>query len=209
VGLLQSIGYDGGGREFRTNPISVRSLNQIRGHKYLTEYYGVLKKNTEVLDSGGTHIHISILNTDHENLESNAYAMAIAFYNQFQKIAGRKTHWAWRGDQRTLEQVKEWLDEHKRGDRTYSLKGTMLGPTYHQTFEFRGPKGSNDCQEILAWVEFLSNITKICNRKSVEGVAFRELLKGDRISAYANSLKGWRKLGKKELEQTFRGAKLC
>lgn len=208
-GLLQSIGYDGGGREFRTNPISVRSLNQIRGHKYLTEYYGVLKENTKVLSSGGTHIHISILNSDHENMESNATAMAIAFYKQFQKIAGRRSSWAWREKYTTIGEVRDSLNDRKSGERrTYSMKGSMLNPTWHQTLEFRGGRGSNDCQEILAWVEFLNNITKLCNRKSVEGVQFKELLKGDRISAYVESLKGWRKLGKRDRGQKFNGSAL-
>lgn len=213
-GLLQNVGFDGGGREFRTNPISVRSLNQVRGHKYLVEYYDVLKNNTKVLESGGTHLHISILNKDHENLESNATAMAIAFYKQFQKISGRRSGWAGRYKSsmalNTLDKVRKDLESVKRNDgsRAYSVKGYMLNPTYHQTFEFRGPKGSNDCKEILAWVEFLNNITKICNRKSVEGVEFKELLKGKRIEAYVRSLKGWRKLTKKELEHKFDGDNL-
>jgi len=211
-GLLQNVGYDGGGREFRTNPISVRSLTQVRGHKYLMEYYEVLKKNTEVLTSGGTHIHVSILNTDHESLESNATAMAIAFYEQFQKISGRKTHWAYRDEQKTLDAVRQVLDRRKckghAGRRTYFRRGSMLSPTHHQTFEFRGPRGSNDCEEILAWVEFLGNVMKACNRKSIEGVEFKQLLKGKRIEAYVSSLKGWRKLTKRELEQKFDGHNL-
>lgn len=210
-GLLQSIGYDGGGREFRTNPISVRSLNQVRGCKYLTEYYGVLKANTEVLGSGGTHIHISILNSDHENMESNATAMAVAFFKQFQKISGRRTIWARQGHYNTIDEVRKNLKYRKQSERVYSMKGSMLNPTWHQTLEFRGGQGSNDSEEILAWVEFLNNITKVCNRKSIEGVQFKQLLKGKRIEAYVESLKGfrnWRKLTKRELDQKFNGSKL-
>lgn len=208
-GLLQSIGYDGGGREFRTNPISVRSLSQVRGFKYLTEYYGELKKGTTVLKSGGTHVHISILGTDHPNLETNATAMAIAFHKQFQKISGRETDWAYRMSYPTLEAVENCIRSHKSmHSRTYSLKGSMLGPTHHQTFEFRGPKGSNDAEEILAWVEFLNNVVKACNRKSIEGIPFKQLLRGERVSAYVESLKGWRKLTEAELEQRFDGSNL-
>lgn len=207
-GLLQSVGFDGGGREFRTNPISVRSLNQVRGCKYLTEYYGVLKKNTTVLDSGGTHIHISILPTDHKNMESNATAMAIAFYSQFQKIAGRKSNWACLGRGSTLEEVRNELASRKRVERVYGMKGSMLNPTMHQTLEFRGGRGSNDCQEVLAWIEFLDNVTKICNHKSIEGVQFKQLLRGERISAYVKSLDDWRKLTDADLNMKFNGAKL-
>jgi hypothetical protein len=207
-GLLRSIGFDGGGREFRTHPISVRSLNQIRGFKYVTEYYGLLSKNTTVLNSGGTHIHISILNTDHENTESNATAMATAFYEQFQKISGRKTSWASQRREHTIEEIRNFLESRKSESRTYSTKGSMLNPTYHQTLEFRGPKGSNDSKEVLAWVEFLDNVVKTCNRESVEGIQFKRLLRGKRISAYVEGLTGWRKLTKIDLEQRFNGAKL-
>lgn len=207
-GLLQSVGFDGGGREFRTNPISVRSLNQVRGFKYLKEYYGVLKDNTVVLSSGGTHVHISILNSDHENMESNATAMAIAFYKQFQKISGRKSNWAHRRNESTVEEVRDRLSNHTFEGRIYNMKGSMLNPTRHQTLEFRGGKGSNDSDEIFAWIEFLNNVTKLCNRKSVEGVQFKQLLKGERISAYVDRRGGWRKLSKRELEQKFNGKKL-
>jgi len=208
-GLLQDIGFDGGGREFRTNPISIRSLKQVRGFKYMTEYYVGLKNNTRVLTSGGTHIHISILNSDHPNMEANATAMAAAFYEQFQKIAGRQTDWAWQTRQRTIAEVKEYLANRKSKEgRVYHTKGSMLNPTRHQTLEFRGPKGSNDGEEILAWIEFLDNVVKACNRESIEGMTFKRLLRGKRISAYASSLKGWRELTKADLDKKFKGAAL-
>jgi hypothetical protein len=209
-GLLQSCGYDGGGREFRTNPISARSLKQVRGFKYLTEYYGILADNTTVLTSGGTHIHISILNSDHANLEGNVVAMAIAFHEQLQKISGRRNSWASRRMETTLQQVRNEVGLNKRraNGRAFRMGKYMLCPTYHQTFEFRGPKGSNDSEEILAWVEFLDNIVKACNRKSIEGVQFKQLLKGERISKYVDSLEGWRKLAKNQLEHKFDGSNL-
>jgi hypothetical protein len=208
-GLLQSVGYDGGGREFRTNPIAVHTLKQVRGHRYLTEYYEELRKSTTVLTAGGTHIHISILNTDHKNMESNATAMAIAFYKQFQKIAGRESSWAYRLNKSTISEVRTYLADRRRGGRTYGAKGSMLTPTHHQTLEFRGGKGSNNCKEILAWIEFIDNVVKISNRESIEGVQFKRLLRTKRIAEYVDSLKGWRKLTKKELEQKFKGSKLC
>src|SRR5690349_8053335 len=57
-GILSDIGYDGGGREFRTVPISIKSLKQVRGHKYLSEYFDIIKPKSRVIGSGGTHIHI-------------------------------------------------------------------------------------------------------------------------------------------------------
>lgn len=209
-GMLQSIGQDGGGREFRTTPISLKSLKQVRGYKYLCEYYDILQKNTQVLGSGGTHVHISILDKDHPNMESNATAMGIAFFVQFQKIAGRQTHWAGRFQGSDIDGVRRVLAQCKSrdGNRIYSRYSSMLNPTRHKTLEFRGPKGSNDKLEVLAWVEFIENVVKLANRRSVEGVKFQQLLTGDRIQAYVSSLKGEREITKADLERTFNGAAL-
>jgi hypothetical protein len=212
-GIFQDVGYDGGGREFKTRPISTKSLKQVRGFKYVCDYFDTLKENTRPISSGGTHIHISILNNDHVNMEGNATAMAMAFFRQFQKIAGRETTWAYKLHFRTLAEVFQRLDANKckvpgANTRTYNRMGSMLNPTGWQTLEFRGPTGSNDKDEILAWIEFLENIVKVANRKSVEGVQFKTLLKGERISAYVNGLTDWRKLTKSELEATFNGARL-
>lgn len=209
-GLLQNIGHDGGGREFRTNPISVKSLlKQVRGRKYFEGYYMELKHHTTVLGSGGTHVHISILDSDHENMEANAVALATAFYQQFQKIAGRKSSWAFKMEVKTFEQVKEQLGRSRRSNRVYEMKGSILGPTYHKTLEFRGPKGSNNSEEILAWIDFLNGVVKVANRKSVNGVKFADLIKGSCISEYVKTLTGTRKFTKHELNKTLNTAKLA
>lgn len=202
-GLFDSAGYDGGGREFRTVPISLKSLYQVRGYKYLCEYFDALKSVTTVLDSGGTHIHISILDSDNPNMESNATAIAIAFFRQFVKISGRETHWASKllGSTNIIE-LRDYLYKRRSiitNDRTYVMKGSMLNPTEHQTLELRGPRGSNDKNEVLAWAEFLKNVVDIANQDSVDGLKFKELLKGKRISAYVKSLKFARKLSSKDL----------
>lgn len=204
-GILQSIGNDGGGRELRTNPISVKCLHQVRGPKYIREYYEVLRPVTNVLQSGGTHIHISILDDDHPNMESNATALAIAFHRQFQKISGRETGWAQRCHTRTVEETKGFLDNRKAryggGARAYSRTGYMLGPTIHQTLEFRGPRGSNNAEEILAWADFMETVVKVANRESVDGVKFSDLITGKRIAEYVKTLAT--PLTKTELNQTI------
>jgi hypothetical protein len=205
-GLLMSIGVDGGGREYRTNPISVRSLHQVRGEKYLREYYDTLKPVTKVIERGGTHIHISILPDDKPDMELHATALGIAFFRQFQKISGRTTHWADKFYASSLRDLRERFAGYKGRcssyHRAYAMKGSMLNPTGHGTLEFRGPKGSNDCNEILAWTEFLENVVKAANTKSIEGVKFADLIKGSRIEAYAAELKGWRKLSEADLNRT-------
>lgn len=207
-GILRSIGWDGGGREFRTNPISVKSLlKQVKGRKYVTEYYQHLKEHTVVTAQGGTHIHISILDKDNENMESNATAIATAFYDQFQKISGRRSTWARKLDfGNTIEECRRYCDERKSdpsGDqRVYIMKGSMLAPTAHKTLEFRGGVGSNNIEDILPWVEFLNNVVKAANRKNIDGLKFSDLLKGEHIAEYAKGLKDWRELSKKDLNQT-------
>jgi hypothetical protein len=208
-GLLDSIGHDGGGREFRTTPISTRSLKQVRGFRHLSEYYDGINRHTEVLQTGGTHIHISILETDHPNMESNATAMAIAFHSQFQKISGRQSNWASRLQKQTIQQVRQMILERSvLGHRVYRMKGYMLNPTLHQTLEFRGPKGSNNKEEILAWIEFIENVVKVANRESIEGITFKRLLRTKRIAAYVDALPKTRKLTNAELNQKFNGAAL-
>jgi hypothetical protein len=190
-GLLDPyIGFDGGGREFRTVPISVKSvLKQKRGRTYLTEYYEFLKPATEVLRTGGTHIHISILDKDHKNLEANALALATGFFPQFQKVAGRQTSWAQKPYLFDIKAIQAELDRRRSSNtRLYYRSGWILTPTMHQTLEFRGPKGSNDAAEILAWVEFINNVVKVSNRKSVNGIQFKDLLTGERISEYVKSI---------------------
>lgn len=207
-GLLQSIGYDGGGREFRTNPISVKSLlKQVKGRRYFSGYYMELSHHTTVLSSGGTHVHISILDSDHENMEANAVALATAFYDQFQKIAGRKTSWAYNLSRetniRTFEDIKEYVNGSSRGDRTYYMKGSMLGPTKHKTLEFRGPKGSNNPEEILAWIDFVNTVVKVANRPSVNGVKFGDLIKGSYITEYVKKFPRSRRFSNMGLNKTL------
>lgn len=206
--IVQSIGYDGGGREFRTIPIDIRSLKQVRGYRCFTDFYGALEEHTNVIRSGGTHIHISILNDDHPNMEANATAMAIAFYRQFQKISGRDSGWAYRLNYNTLKEVINYVNSDRREGRVYGGRNSMLDPTYHQTLEFRGPKGSNDHEEILAWIEFIDNVVRVCNQESIENIPFKRLLRTKRIKAYVKSLEGWRRLTDKELNQKFKGDNL-
>ena len=214
-GILQDIGMDGGGREFRTNPISVKSLSQVRGAKYLKEYFDMLKEMTNVIETGGTHLHISVLDSDHPNMEANATALGMAFFEQFQKISGRETHWADNfgehlyEDIKTIEHVAAYIQRNKCGGRrAFYCKGSMIGPTSHQTLEFRGPKGSNDADEILAWAQFVENVAKVSNRESVHGVEFQELLEGERISAYVDKLPRSRKIRIKDLRKKLDTAHL-
>lgn len=211
--LLEYMDYDGGGREFITIPISLKSINQVRGSNKLCDYYNVLRDNTHVIEGGGTHIHISILDSDHKNMERNAVAISIAFFSQFQKIAGRQSTWASSQGQRNLTSLQNFLERCRirysgATPRTYNRGYYMITPTGHKTLEFRGPTGSNDRVEILAWIEFLSNVVKAANRENIGKLEFRDLLKGDRISAYVKTLNGWRGITEADACKKFNGSRL-
>lgn len=202
--LLQSIGYDGGGREFRTTPISVKSLlEQARGRKRFEDYYQELSRCTEVLSSGGTHVHISLLGSDHVNIEANAMALATGFFEQFQKVAGRQSPWANKLNATSWDEINKWLRKHRASPHLYRAKGSMFAPTGHKTLEFRGPKGSNSFTEVLAWIDFVNCVAEVANRKSVDGVQFRDLLGGSYIAEYVASLPADRVLSKLDLDKTL------
>lgn len=205
TGLFQSYGFDGGGIEFRTVPISTKALRQVRGKRFIQQYYQEISERTEVIESGGTHIHISILDTDKPFMEAHATAMGVAFFEQLQKISGRDTHWAQCFGRDTLDAIGRTLRslQSQEYPRRYARVSSMLNPTRHKTLEFRGPKGSNNCHEVLAWAELLENIVKRSNRKSIQGVKFRELLKGEHLEAYVSQLDGWRQLTDEDLNKTI------
>ena len=199
--ILRDMTYDGGGRELRTVPIKLVAFYQKRGSLYIRNYYSTLKESTKTIRSGGTHVHMSILKGDHPNTEANVLAISTAFHEQMQKVCGRKSSWATKLQARNMEYIKRWLEVGYRGrGRTYVRGYLMITPTALQTMEMRGGKGSNDVDEVLAWVEMLKNIVEASNTDSVNGVVFEDLIKGEFISKYVNKLGGWRKIGKKDLK---------
>ena len=161
--------YDSGAIEFTTHPIRISYAKSKTGYKEVSQYFERLKSITEVSRTNGTHIHISILREDHPLLEVRVLVIATAFYRQLQKIAGRETHWAQRANLRevSIDGAVEWLgtDRFNRNVSYRGRSGTILGPSRYQTLEFRGPKGTNDYEEILAWTELLENIVRVSNRK--------------------------------------------
>ena len=63
-----------------------------------------------------------------------------------------------------------------------------MTPTLHKTIEFRGPKGTRNINDIRAWAEFLDQIVRVSNTDSIEGVKFKDLIKGKHIEAKVNKL---------------------
>lgn len=210
--IFREMHTDGGGIEFTTKPIKANALYQKRTMKYMEEYYEHLKKATTPISTGGTHIHISVLETDHENTVLNAVIIAQEFFTQLQKISGRQVHWASRPPaEYSREDMKRRLSDMSfkaNGKKVYNRAYWMITPTNKGTLEFRGPMGSNKIDEILAWQELFANIVKEANRESVKGLQFAQLIRGERISKYINSIQDsdakWRKLSAEELLQPIK-----
>ena len=210
--IFREMHTDGGGIEFTTKPIKASALYQKRTMKYIEEYYENLKKATTPISTGGTHIHISVLKTDHENMILNAVIIAQEFFTQLQKISGRQVHWASKppeedskeGTKRRLSSMSFTVNGQKMYNRAY----WMITPTNKGTLEFRGPMGSNNVDEILAWQELFANIVKEANRESVKGLQFAQLIRGERISKYIDNIQNsgaqWRKLSAEELLQPIK-----
>lgn len=201
----------GQGVEFRTIPISVRSLHGVRGTKRVQEHFDLIKSFTRVAQWGGTHLHISILDKDHPNLEANVISLTAAFFKEFQKVAGRRTEWAKRPEVKSLNDAKALvaiMNIFGHRERRYSRRYLMITPSRYQTLEFRGPVGSNDSEEILAWADFLEKVIEVSNCDSVHGVQFKDLLVGDRISKYVSELIGWRVFTNRELNKKLNESKL-
>lgn len=210
--IFREMHTDGGGIEFTTKPIKASALYQKRTMKYIEEYYENLKKATTPISTGGTHIHISVLKTDHENIILNAVIIAQEFFTQLQKISGRQVHWASKPpEEHSMEGTKRRLSRMSftaNGQKVYNRAYWMITPTNKGTLEFRGPMGSNNMDEILAWQELFANIVKEANRESVKGLQFAQLLQGERISKYINEIQSgnitWRKLSAEELLQPIK-----
>lgn len=189
------VGYDGGGKEFVTHPDSI-TLFKNGGSERFKKIVDMLKEYTEADTCSGTHINISKLESDHENTKSNLYWMSMVFGAQFQKIFGRRSHWA-----RIPLPVNHFstLDNEAKVFRAPirrpSIKGMCLDPKgtiiveKEGRWEFRGPKATHDINEVLAWIEFCNNVLEACSQKSITNVKFEDLLRGNYIEAYAMRLR--------------------
>lgn len=198
---------DCGAIEFTTRPMRLSYLKSKTGKEQLEQYYQRLQNETRISRTNGSHVHISILETDNDLLVERVLVIATQFYPQIQKIAGRQSiNWAASPNLQNMEAAKDNTSRrkcNKNGTKTgpYIRSFHIITPTAHKTLEFRGPKGSNDPMEIMAWIEFMENIVRVANRKKLKTLKFSELLKGQYISQYASKLRDWRYIAKRDKEE--------
>ena len=189
---------DCGAIEYTTKPLRLSYIRSKRGQRQLLSYYEGLSGIAKVSNHNGTHVHISLMDHDHPDIEARAIVIATQFYTQLQKIAGRNSlQWARSPGKETVESAKKCLrgmkfrktNEYETPSRqSYGRQYWILTPTSRQTLEFRGPKGTVDPMEILAWTDLLENIVRVCNRKRLRTLHIREILKGKYLEPYVEKL---------------------
>ena len=201
---------DCGAIEYTTKPLRLSYIRSKRGQRQLLSYYEGLSGFAKVSERNGTHVHISLMDHDHPDIEARAVVIATQFYAQLQKIAGRNSiQWARSPEQRTVESAKNCLREMKYqktdqyetpSRQAYGRQFWIITPTRRQTLEFRGPKGTVDPMEILAWTDLLENIVRVCNRKRLKTLHIGEILKGKYLEPYVEKLVQEEKLTQEDLE---------
>ena len=223
--ILSHTKTDCGAIEFVTKPILLSSLKWGNGKNQLGNYYKTIQKIAKVSRLNGSHIHISLLDTDRKDIVARVLFLQSIFYKQLQKVAGRKTTWARSPGVMNMEIARKREEimclsampvyDKKgvtRGGRrpNYMRSYYMITPTNKNTLEFRGPKGTVKTEEMLAWIELLHNIVKEANRPELFSLSFKDLLKGKNISQYVASLPKYRQLTEEQLNQKLtEGAIAC
>lgn len=186
-------GYDGGGKEIVSLPDSFTKF-ELGGSERFVNLVNLVNGAMEPDENSGTHIHISSLSSDVKTTYNNIYWFCMAFAPQIQKVFGRISHWA------KTPLPPDYFEKRSQGTvKLYEVpkirpqiqnvfnKGSMVINRGNR-YEFRGPKATNDLEEILAWVEFCHNIVEVCARGYIQEVPFADVLRGKYIRKYINKI---------------------
>lgn len=215
---IPGVGRDGSGFEFVTEPDSI-SLYKKGGSNRFKNFVKFLTENGTPHEADGTHLHISKLDSDPEVTYKHLKWITSNFGLQMQKIFGRVSSWAM-----TAAQIRYWQDfcnctanqeiecilmpkeyqktiEKKNGNK----EGMVINRTH--TYEFRGGKGSNDIDEVLAWIEMAHNMVNLATKtlKTIENTPFSHIVTGEHIEKYLKKIQENpnRAFSQEELDQTI------
>lgn len=197
---IPGIGIDGSGYEFVTEPESFTLYEQGGSDRFKT-FVKFLKENGEPRTPDGTHIHIGKLSTDNDLHFKHLKWLTANYSLQMNKIFGRVSNWCAtqsqlffhdRCHQRMEQQIDHILipkDYKKITDIPYNNKGGMIINRTH-TYEFRGGKGTNDLEEVLAWIEMVHNFVELAKKSkdTIENTPFSELVKGKYLEEYIKKI---------------------
>ena len=188
------------------------SLKEVQNGKYLKKNVKALQPITKINKRGGTHVHISRLDSDPEWMTKNLIIIQHAFYKELQILSKRKSEqWAKDPITMTLSRAKAVEDKardieykvryNREATRTeemasYARNYWMITPNAKETYEYRGGRGTKDIRDIRAWAEMLRNIVELSKQKSLSGVTFGQIVKGPNIERMVNDMISKGKLNK-------------
>lgn len=186
-------GYDGGGKEIVSLPDSFTKFEK-GGSERFVNLVNLVNGAMSPDEQSGTHIHVSKLESDVKTTYENIYWFCMAFAPQIQKVFGRISHWAktplppdffekYGETNKKLYEVPKIRPEV----RNVYNKGSMV-VNRGDRYEFRGPKATNDLEEVLAWIEFCHNIVEVCAKGYIQEVPFADVLRGKYIRKYINKI---------------------
>lgn len=172
--------------ELISSPLSLTKFKNPEFLKARAKLYKDSKLN--VHKNGGTHLHISIKENDSPNLAKNMIYVTGQFYGWIQKICKRESQ-RWAPNQATGWEFayKPFCHVIMPNIVSYRDYG-MITRSRISTMEFRGPKGTKSINDIMAWAEFLENLTEQCKDDNLEKISFADLVKGRHIEALVNKL---------------------
>lgn len=192
-------GSDGGCNcyELVTHPESIGWL-KAGGSKNFRDALDFLAKEMKPEASCGTHIHISRLSTDAYDTFNNIYWLCAIYGPELQKIFGRITSWAPLPLVDSMGYGQEILASKDVATRLYSREMQNATNSKHAfvnrktgvaTYEFRGPKSSNNINEVIAWAQVCYNIVETAaDQNKMQNAPLSSLLKGAYIRKYVKLL---------------------
>lgn len=216
---IPGVGSDGSEYEFVTEPDSMTFYNK-GGSERFQNFVRFLKENGEPKSADGTHIHISKLLDEPQEVFTKLKWLVSNYGLQLQKIFGRVSSWAQTPAQiwffENFERCKAAPEmEHvlipknykKIIEKPYGNKQGMVINRQH-TYEFRGGKGSNDIEEVLAWIQVAHNFVELATKtiEEIDTTPFSTLVEGEYIQKYLSKIQENpnRQFIAEELDQTIK-----
>lgn len=187
--FIAMVGKDGDDIEVTTQPLSENALKFQAG-----TFLRNIQLTCVACDASGTHIHISKLPTDKKHLWANLYWFQTVFDKQFIAIFRRDSNWA-ESPRKHIIRHREYLGlgnkvSLKELEKKYYPNGGGKHCTIVQhasTYECRAGAASTSPKEIKAWALLFKNIVDFCNRGSIVGHRFEEVIPNDEYGSLIKS----------------------
>ena len=206
--IMRYAGEDGTGIEYSILPTQLEiwlennpTLAEIK--KRFDEASSLLKAEP----GNGVHIHYSIKPEDPEDLPLRALWFSAHASSILEKIAGRSSHWA----QPLIIREPTYDKFKKNRNQDYSYNSKSLQFTYKpgiRTLEWRGPKSTNDFNQIVDWVKFYHNLIELLSKPTWQDIPICAIVPRSIESALRREERSLNNIEKRTII-TKEGAKIC